>query len=155
MVRVKSPRKSETTMTEVVLPNDTNPMGMLQGGRLVQWMDLASAICAQTHADQICVTYSIDSLKFMATARVGDIITIKAKMTRAFRTSMEIFVQAWSKEVLTKRKKLINEAFFTFVAINDKATSIPVPGIKPKTEEELKEYKNAEIRRNFRMKDLL
>lgn len=155
MVRVKSPRKSETTMTEVVLPNDTNPMGMLQGGRLVQWMDLASAICAQTHADQICVTYSIDSLKFMATARVGDIITIKAKMTRAFRTSMEIFVQAWSKEVLTKRKKLINEAFFTFVAINDKATSIPVPGIKPKTEEELKEYENAEIRRNFRMKDLL
>ncbi|MDI1354488.1 MAG: acyl-CoA thioesterase [bacterium] len=155
MARAKTPKFSETTMTEVVLPNDTNPMGMLQGGRLVQWMDLASAICAQTHADQICVTYSIDSLKFMAAARVGDIITIKAKVTRAFRTSMEIFVQAHSKEVLTRKKRLINQAFFTFVAINDKATSIPVPGIKPVTAEEIKEYENAEKRRNYRMKDLL
>lgn len=90
----KTPKESETIMTEVVCPNDTNPMGILQGGKLVQWMDIASAVCAQNHAEHICVTASIDSVKFKTPAKVGDIITIQAKMTRAFSSSMEIFVQA-------------------------------------------------------------
>ena len=81
----KSPKDSETIMTQVVCPNDTNPMGILQGGKLVQWMDIASAVCAQNHAENICVTASIDSVKFKSPAKVGDIITIKAKITRAFR----------------------------------------------------------------------
>ncbi len=88
----------------------------------------------------------------MAAARVGDIITIKAKVTRAFRTSMEIFVQAWSREVLTKHKMLINQAFFTFVAINEKAHAIPVPEIRPGSPEEIEEFENAGKRRDLRMK---
>ncbi|MBK7816171.1 MAG: hypothetical protein IPJ60_00645 [Sphingobacteriaceae bacterium] len=86
-------------MTEIVCPNDTNPMGILQGGRLVQWMDIASAVCAQNHSEHICVTASIDSVKFKSPAKVGDIITIKARITRAFNSSMEIFVQAWAKKL--------------------------------------------------------
>ena len=131
-------------MTEIVCPNDTNPMGILQGGRLVQWMDTASAICAQNHAEHICVTASIDSVKFKKPAKIGDIITIKAKMTRSFNSSMEIFVQAWAKKILSQKAYLINEAYFTFVALDDNANPAIVPGIKPNSEIEKKEYLNSE-----------
>lgn len=94
-LKTKSPSASATIKTEVVCPNDTNPMGMLQGGQLVYWMDIAAAVCAQVHSEKICVTASIDSMNFRAPAKVGDIITIQAKITRAFISSMEIQVRAW------------------------------------------------------------
>lgn len=153
MKKIKLPKNSETIMTEIVCPNDTNPMGILQGGRLVQWMDIASAICAQNHAEHICVTASIDSVKFKTPAKVGDIITIKAKMTRSFNSSMEIFVQAWAKKILSQKAYLINEAYFTFVAIDDNANSATVPAIKPTTALEKKEYINALKRKNNRLKN--
>lgn len=152
MQKPKTPKQSETTMTEVVCPNDTNPMDILQGGRLVQWMDIASAVCAQIHAEQVCVTASIDSVKFKSPAKVGDIITIKAKMTRSFKSSMEIFVQVWSKKILSRKAHLINEAYFTFVAIGTDGKPLPVPAIKPVTKEEKKEYINAGKRKKDRLK---
>ncbi len=139
-------------MTEVVCPNDTNPMGLLQGGRLVQWMDIACAVCAQNHAERICVTASIDSVKFRSPAKVGDIITIKAKITRSFNSSMEIYAQAWSKNVLSQKSYLINEAYFTFVAIDDHAKPTQVPSVKPSTAIEKGEYLNAEKRKATRIK---
>lgn len=151
MQKSKSPKHSETIMTEVVFPNDTNPMGILQGGRLVHWMDIASAVCAQNHAEHICVTASIDSVKFKAPAKVGDIVTIKAKITRSFNSSMEIFVQAWAKKVLTQKAYLINEAYFTFVAIDDNAHPTKVPLVNAKTEEEKREYELAEERKKARL----
>lgn len=153
MQKTRSPKYSETIMTEVVCPNDTNPMGILQGGRLVQWMDIASAVCAQNHAEQICVTASIDSVKFKSPAKVGDIITIKAKMTRSFKSSMEIFVQAWAKKILSQKAYLINEAYFTFVAIDDNSHPTLVPTIKPTTTLEKEEYINAEKRKTARVKN--
>ena len=138
-------------MTEVVCPNDTNPMGILQGGRLVQWMDIASAVCAQNHAEHICVTASIDSVKFRAPAKVGDIITIKARITRSFKSSMEIFVEAWAKKVISQKAYLINEAYFTFVAIDDYGNPSEVPETRPQTETEKKEYTNAEVRKKHRL----
>src|ERR1019366_1029322 len=100
MMKNKRPAASLTIKTEVVCPNDTNPMGILQGGRLVQWMDIAAAVCAQTHAEKICVTASINQVDFNAPAKVGDIITIRASLTRAFNSSMEIFVESFAKNVL-------------------------------------------------------
>lgn len=151
MKKTKSPKASETTVTEVVCPNDTNPMGILQGGRLVQWMDIASAVCAQNHAEHICVTASIDSVKFKTPAKVGDIITIKAKMTRAFKSSMEIFVQAWAKKILSQKAYLINEAYFTFVAIDDYGNPCEITSIKPTTEQEKKQYADADKRKKQRL----
>lgn len=151
--RSKLPKESETIVTEVVCPNDTNPMGILQGGKLVQWMDIASAVCAQNHAEYICVTASIDSVKFKTPAKVGDIITIKAKITRSFSSSMEIFVQAWAKKVLSQKAYLINEAYFTFVAIDDYGNPCQVRGVKPKTLEEKKQYIEAEKRKKLRSKN--
>jgi acyl-CoA hydrolase len=148
----KTPKFSETVMTEVVCPNDTNPMGILQGGRLVQWMDIASAVCAQNHAEHICVTASIDSVSFKAPAKVGDIITIKAKMTRAFSSSMEIFVQAWAKKVISQKAYLINEAYFTFVALDDYANPTEIPLLKPLTAHEKAEFVNALKRKTIRVK---
>lgn len=142
-MKTKSPSDSETIKTEVVCPNDTNPMGMLLGGRLVQWMDIAAAVCAQNHAEKICVTASIDSVNFKNSARVGDIITIKAKITRAFETSMEIFVETRAKNVLSQESYLINEAYFTFVALDDQAHATAVCAVKPKTKIEIGHYKNA------------
>lgn len=146
-MKSKTPKQSETIMTEVVYPNDANPMGMLQGGRLVQWMDIASAVTAQNHAERICVTASIDTVKFKNPAKVGDIITIKAKMTRAFNSSMEIKVEAHAKKILSQKEYLINEAYFTFVALDDNASPVKIPAIRPVTAEEKEEYDAAEKRK--------
>jgi acyl-CoA hydrolase len=145
----KKPSQSETIKTEVVCPNDTNPMGILKGGRLVEWMDMAAAVCAQTHSGKICVTVSIDDVDFNEAANVGDIITIKAKITKAFNTSMEIFVQAFARKVLAEKKYLISEAYFTFVALDEKGKAAQVIAVRPVTESEKKQYDAAERKKKM------
>lgn len=143
----KTPASSLTIKTEVVCPNDTNPMGLLKGGRLVEWMDIAAAVSAQTHAGKICVTASIHQVNFNETAQVGDIITIKAKITRAFNTSMEIFVESFAKKVLGGKKYLISEAYFTFVALDEYGKTSKVIEVKPVSHLEKEQFKAALIRR--------
>ena len=147
-VNNKKPPDSETIKTEVVCPNDTNPMNILQGGRLVEWMDMAAAVCAQTHAEKICVTASINHVDFNEAAKIGDIITINAKITRAFNTSMEIFVHAFARKVLEGEKYLISEAYFTFVALDENGKITPVIGVAPETAAEKEQYDAALLRRN-------
>lgn len=139
----KSPADSQVVKTEVVCPNDTNPMGLLQGGRLVEWMDIAAAVCAQTHSEKICVTASINHVDFKEAANIGDIITINAKITRAFTTSMEIFVQAFARKVLQGKRYQISEAYFTFVALDENGKKIQVFGISPTTKIEKDLYDEA------------
>lgn len=146
----KKPSDSKTIKTEVVCPNDTNPMGILQGGRLVEWMDIAAAVCAQTHAGKICVTASINQVDFNAAAQVGDIITITANITRAFSTSMEVFVQSFARKVLTGNKYLVSEAYFTFVALDDNGKAAAVIAVKPVTASEKQQYEEALIRKQKR-----
>ncbi len=146
----RSPAFSKTIKTEVVCPNDTNPMGILQGGRLVQWMDIAAAVCAQTQAGRICVTASIDTVSFNKPAYVGDIVTIEAKITRVFTTSMEVIVQAWARNVSSAKNQLISKSYFTFVALDENAKASLVPDVKPITAEEKKNFKEAMERRKAR-----
>lgn len=127
----KVPAPSRVIKTEVVCPNDTNPMGILQGGRLVQWMDIAAAVCAQTHAGTICVTASIDKVNFISPAMVGDMITIEAKITRTFTTSMEIRVYAWTRSVGKPKKERLSESYFTFVALNEMSRPVHVMPVNP------------------------
>lgn len=143
----KSPAASETVKTEVVCPNDTNPMGILQGGKLVEWMDIAAAVCAQTHAGKICVTASINHVDFNAAAKVGDIVTVCARITRAFNSSMEILVQAFARKVLVGKKYLISEAYFTFVALDEEGRATTVVAVKPATAAEKKQFTAALLRR--------
>lgn len=129
------------------MPNDTNPMGILQGGQLVQWMDIAAAVTAQTHAEGICVTASIDTVRFYNAAKIGDILTIKAKITRAFNTSMEIMVEASVRQVLDHTPRPLGLAYFTFVAIDEKAQKRPVPPVAIHSEEDKRNHKAAGERR--------
>lgn len=149
-ITLKNPGESATIKTEVVCPNDTNPMGILQGGRLVEWMDIAAAVCAQTHSGKICVTASINHVDFNAAAKLGDIITIHAVITRAFNTSMEIFVEAFARKVLAGTKYLISEAYFSFVALDEKGKTSQVIAVKPVTLLEKKQYEAALDRKTKR-----
>lgn len=146
-MKPKTPALSRTIKTEVVCPNDTNPMGMLQGGRLVQWMDIAAAVSAQNHAGKICVTATIDSLKFKCSARIGDILTIQAQVTRAFNTSMEIYVTASAKNVQSQKTYSVAEAYLIFVALDDHARLTAVPSVKPENTLERKLYRDAATRK--------
>lgn len=144
------PSESETTMTEMVFPNDTNPLGILRGGRLMDWMDTASAICAQTHANTIAVTASVDRLLFQHPVRLGDILTLKAKVTRAFRSSLEVFVQVSARRIPSGDTFISNSAYYTFVALDSDAKPTSVPVVIPQTKEEQQEYEAALIRYNAR-----
>lgn len=146
-LKVKRPADSRTIKTEVVCPDDTNPMDILQGGRLVQWMDIAAAVCAQVHAENICVTASIDSVDFKVPAKLGDIVRITASITRAFTSSMEISVEASTTNIKGGKKLVINRAFFTFVALGSDGTPAPVPAVKPVTSAEKEAYQAASVRR--------
>jgi acyl-CoA hydrolase len=143
----KKPVDSATIKTEVVCPNDANPMGLLQGGRMLQWMDIAAAVCAQNHAGKICVTASIDNVTFKSSAHIGDVIIIRAVVTRAFNTSMEIFVTAIARNVITQEQHLVNEAFFTFVAIDSHAKPASVPPLIPHSKGEKELFVSALSRR--------
>lgn len=144
---MKKPSASYVVKSEVVCPHDTNPMGILKGGRLVEWMDMAAAVCAQTHAGKICVTASINHVGFNEVARIGDLVTVSARVTRTFNTSMEIFLQAFARKVTSRKKSLISEAFFTFVALDEDGKSSPVIAVRPTTSIEKRLYLSALDRR--------
>lgn len=139
-------------MTEVVFPNDTNPMGIVQGGKIIQLMDIACAVCAQTHSGKIAVTASIDKVSFKQPAKLGDILTIKAKITRVFNTSMEIYAEVWAKRLPEMIPFFANNAYFIFVALDNNAKPTKIIPANPVTPQEKKEYKNALNRRNKKIK---
>ena len=130
-IKPRTPSYSETIKTEIVCPNDTNPVGILMGGRLVEWMDVAAAVCAQVHTEQVCVTAMINKVAFRKPAKIGDVITIKASITRAFRTSMEIKVTAAARNYLSGNQYDVSDAYFTFVALNKDGKTTQVPGVSP------------------------
>ncbi|MBL0048024.1 MAG: acyl-CoA thioesterase [Bacteroidetes bacterium] len=152
MKKYKTSVDSEVTMSEVVFPNDTNPMGIVQGGRIIQLMDIACAICAQTHAQKIAVTVSIDKVSFIKPAKLGDILTIKAKIARAFKTSMEIYAAVWAKRLPTMESVLTTEAYFTFVALDEQAKPTQICDFAPSTSEEKRQFKLALKRKSDRTK---
>jgi len=143
---------SKTTMTELIMPQDTNPLGNLMGGNLMRWMDIAGGICAAKHCEQHVVTASVDHVSFSHPIHVGDVITINATITRAFNTSVEVYIEVFSEEIRGNNPRLSNHAYFTFVAI-DMKTSKPckVPELIPLTQEEQKLFEGASRRREVRL----
>jgi acyl-CoA hydrolase len=145
--KYKHPSESAVIKTEVVCPVDTNPMGLLKGGKLVEWMDMAAAGCAQIHTGKICVTAGIHHVDFNEAAKTGDIISIKARVTRVFKTSMEIFVQAYARNIRQRDKELISEAYFTFVALDEEGKATPAVAVRPVTVMEKKLFVTAGVRK--------
>lgn len=152
MRKQKPIKDSYVQMTELVLPNHTNTFNNLMGGNLMYWMDVVSAISAQRHSNRTVVTASVDNVSFKETIKLGNVVTLEAKVTRAFSTSMEVHIDVWSEDIPSGTKHKTNEAFFTFVAL-DPETGAPtsVPEALPETEEEMKMYEGALRRRQLRL----
>lgn len=142
----KAPLESYVSMTELVLPNDTNTLNNLMGGRLMHWMDIVSAIAAQKHSNRIVVTASVDNISFKHPIVLGNVVTLKARVTRAFNSSMEVRIDVDAEDIPSGKKMESNSAYFTFVAVDQSGRPIDVPEIEPVTEED-KEYFNGALRR--------
>jgi len=147
----KFARESYTIMNELVLPNDTNTLNNLMGGRLLHWMDIAAAISAQKHCNRIVVTASVDNVSFRHPVKLGDVISIEAKVTRAFNTSVEVRLVVWAQNIPSGTKIRSNEAFYTFVALDENGKTIAVPQLVPETDEEKRLYNEALQRRELRL----
>jgi len=149
--KAKNPKDTYTIMTELVLPNDTNPLNNLMGGRLMHWMDIVSAISAQKHSNRIVVTASVDNISFQNPIALGDVVTLEAKVTRAFSSSIEVNILVKGENIPSGKKYVSNSAFFTFVAVDQSGTPIDVPELIPETDEENELYEGALRRRQLRL----
>lgn len=151
MTKVKKCSDSYVTMTELVLPNDTNGLNNLMGGRLMHWMDIAAAIAAQRHSNRIVVTASVDNISFSEPIQIGNTVTLKAFVTRAFSTSMEVFIEVIAENIPANKKVKSNTAFFTFVAVDQSGSPINIPEVLPETDREKELYDGALRRRQLRL----
>src|ERR1700745_1727529 len=142
-IKPKYAHESLTVTTELVLPNDTNGLGNLLGGRLLQWMDTTSAIAAHRHCKRVVVTATVNNVSFREPIKLGSIVTLEAKVSRSFSTSMEVFIDVWVEDSVTGVRKKSNEAIYTFVAIDQNGSPLPVPELIPETEEEITRFEGA------------
>lgn len=150
-MQAKRPQDSFIVMSELVLPNDTNTLGNLMGGRLMHWMDIAAAIACQKHCNCPVVTASVDNVSFSNPIKLGNLLTIEAKLTRSFNTSMEVFLRVWGEDLSSQYKYLSNEAYMTFVALDPNGRPRKVPELIPETDAEKKIYEGALRRRQLRL----
>jgi acyl-CoA hydrolase len=151
MPQPKRASESHTIMTEMVLPNDTNTLNNLMGGRLLHFMDIAAAIAAQKHSNRIVVTASVDNVSFAEPIKLGNIVTMKAQVTRAFNSSMEVFIDVWAEDIPAGRRVSTNSAYYTFVAVDQSGRPIEVPPVIAETDEEKMRYDSALRRRQLRL----
>lgn len=138
-------------MTEMVLPNDTNTLGNLMGGRLLHLMDIVSAISAAKHCNRVVVTASVDFVDFKSAIRLGEILELQAKVTRAFTTSMEVRIDVWAESLQSGDRRKSNVAYYTFVAVDQTGNPIPVAQVEPETDDEKELYESAIRRRELRL----
>ena len=138
--------------TMVVFPNDLNSLGTLFGGRLIEQADIVAAVVAKRHAGRSCVTLGIDSVRFLAWARHGDILIFKAAVNRVWRTSMEIGLKVFAEDFRTMQQKHIVSAYFTFVGVDQNLCPVEIAPIIPETEDEKRRFAEADERRETRLK---
>lgn len=151
MAKKKFVKESQTIMTEMVLPNDTNTLNNLMGGRLMHWMDVVAAIAAQKHSNRIVVTASADNISFKQPIALGNVVTLKSQVTRSFNSSMEVFIEVSAEDIPANKKVTSHRAYFTFVAVDQNGKPIEVPEVIPETPEEIEHYEGALRRRQLRL----
>ncbi|MBL0310707.1 MAG: acyl-CoA thioesterase [Bacteroidetes bacterium] len=147
----KTCKESVVVMTEIVLPNDTNVLGNLRGGKILHWMDIASAIAGGKHSNAVVVTASVDNVSFENPIKLGDVVTITARVTRTFNTSMEIHLEVWAENLPSQNRYKCNEAYYTFVALDSNGRPKKATPLIPETEDEKKMYDSALARRELRL----
>jgi acyl-CoA hydrolase len=142
--------ESQSEMTELVLPNDTNTLGNLLGGRLLHFIDLVAALAAFRHARSHVVTASMEHIDFIGPVHVGDVVILKSSVNRAFNTSMEIGVKVWVENAIAATSRHVASAYLTFVAVDANGRRVPVPAVEPETAKEIRRYEDAGRRREQR-----
>ena len=147
----KKANESLVVMTELVLPNDTNNFGNLMGGRLMYWMDIAAALAAMKHCAAPVVTASVDNISFQTPIKIGNVVHIEAKVTRAFSSSMEVHMNVWGEDAIQQYRYKSNEAYYTFVALDPNSKPRKINSLIPETEDEIKLYEGALRRRQIRL----
>lgn len=145
-MQAKTPKDSITILTDIVLPGETNPLNNLFGGELLARMDRAASITARRHSRRVCVTASVNNVAFNKSIPLGSVVTIEAKVSRTFRTSMEIFLDVWIEDRESGLRQKANEAIYTFVAVDEMGTPVEIAGLQPETEEEIARF-DAALRR--------
>ncbi|MEO8233953.1 MAG: acyl-CoA thioesterase [Flavobacterium sp.] len=145
-MQAKFPSESLTILTDMVLPGETNPLNNLFGGELLARMDRAASISARRHSRRITVTASVNHVAFNKAIPLGSVVTVEAKVSRSFRTSMEIFIDVWVEDRESGNRTKANEAIYTFVAVDETGQPVEVPAIDPQTDEEKSRF-DAALRR--------
>ena len=151
---VRTVAESQSEMTELILPNDTNTLGNLLGGRLMHFIDLVGAMAAYRHARTHVVTASMDHIDFIAPVHVGDLLILKSSVNRAFNTSMEVGVKVWVENTIAGVNRHVASAYLTFVAIDSQGRRVPVPQLRPESEWEKRHFEDAGRRRELRQREL-
>ena len=142
-MRAKVPKESLTVLTDLVLPGETNYLDNLFGGELLARMDRACSIAARRHSRRIVVTASVNHVAFTKSVPVGSVVTVEAKVSRAFKSSMEVYVDVWIEDRQSGEKTKVNEGIYTFVAVDETGKPVPVAQITPETELEHARYDGA------------
>lgn len=151
---VRTVAESRSEMTELILPNDTNTLGNLLGGRLMHFIDLVGAMAAYRHARTHVVTASMDHIDFIAPVHVGDLLILKSSLNRAFNTSMEVGVKVWVENTIAGMHRHVASAYLTFVAVDSQGRRVPVPQLAPETSDEKRRFEDAARRRELRQREL-
>jgi acyl-CoA hydrolase len=151
---VRSVAESRSEMTELILPNDTNTLGNLLGGRLMHFIDLVGAMAAYRHARTHVVTASMDHIDFIAPVHVGDLLILKSSLNRAFNTSMEVGVKVWVENTIAGMHRHVASAYLTFVAVDSQGRRVPVPPLAPEADDEKRRFTDAARRRELRQREL-
>ena len=144
--------ESQIEMVELVLPNDTNQLGNLLGGRLMHWIDIVGAMAATRHSNHVCVTAAVDELRFLHPIKLGELVILKSSVNRVFNTSMEVGVKVFSENSLTGTKKHSNSAYLTFVSIDQDSKPVKAAPVYPESKEEKRRYEQALFRREQRLR---
>ncbi len=142
----RSPKETRTVITDLVLPSETNPIGNMFGGELLARMDRAASISARRHSRRIVVTASVNHVAFNKMIPLGSVVTVEAHVSRAFKSSMEVYMDVWIEDRESGLRSKANEAIYTFVAVDEMGNPVPVPPLKPETDLE-KERFDAALRR--------
>ncbi len=150
-VPAKRASESATEMVQVVLPNDANPLGYILGGTVMHLIDIAGAIACHRHTRSLLVTAAVDGLQFLHPIKVGDLIILKASVTAAWSTSLEVEVEVFSEETLTGLHRMTSVAYLTFVAIDRDGRRMPIPGLLLETPDEKRKAAEADVRRAARL----
>jgi acyl-CoA hydrolase len=148
----KAPSVSRVEMVQQVLPGDTNPHGTVFGGKVMEWIDLAGAVAAMRHCQKPVVTASVDQIDFLAPARNGEIVVLKACVGYTGRTSIEVDVGCWAENPLTGKRVKTSDARVTYVAVDAKGRPVEVPQLLPESGEEEQRFEQGKERhRRHRM----